>query len=113
MVHHRPPWCAVDARRRAVEAKRVLGEIAKGGDPAANRKAARNVATVSELCDRYWEDVTKGRLLTRSGRPKKESTLESDIGRIERHIKPLLGTLPVAALTRKDVENFMHAVAEG
>ena len=35
------------------------------------------------------------------------------IGRIERHIKPLLGRRTVSALTREDVEAFMHDVAAG
>src|SRR5262249_23085875 len=40
-------------------------------------------------------------------------TLAIDRGRIERHFKPLLGTRTVAAVTRADIERFMHAVAEG
>ena len=36
-----------------------------------------------------------------------------DKGRIERHIKPLLGSLAVASVTRNDVDRFMHDVAEG
>jgi integrase len=44
---------------------------------------------------------------------KKANTLGDDKGRIERHIKPLLGNLAVAAVTRDDVERFMHDVAEG
>jgi integrase len=36
-----------------------------------------------------------------------------DRGRIERHIKPLLGRIKVAAVTREDVETFMLDVAEG
>src|SRR5690349_17752621 len=77
---HGAPWTPNEARE---EARRVLGEVAKGNDPAANRKASRKAVTVQELCDRYWQDVTTGRWLTRGGRPKKKSTLESDIGRIE------------------------------
>ena len=45
--------------------------------------------------------------------PKKSSTLATDQGRIERHIKPLLGQLKVAAVTRDDVDGFMHDVAAG
>jgi integrase len=36
-----------------------------------------------------------------------------DRGRIEGHIIPLLGRLPVAAVTKQDIERFMHAVAAG
>jgi hypothetical protein len=34
-------------------------------------------------------------------------------GRIARHIKPLLGALTVASVTREDVDQFMHDVAAG
>jgi len=36
-----------------------------------------------------------------------------DRGRIARHIKPLLGQFRVAAVTRQDVEAFLHDIAEG
>jgi hypothetical protein len=51
--------------------------------------------------------------VTRRGTAKRESTLLSDSGRSERHIKPLLGGIAVRDLTRQDVETFMHEVAEG
>ena len=50
--------------------------------------------TVAELCDMYIADAEAGRLLTRKGAAKKASTLTIDRGRIERHIKPLLGDRP-------------------
>jgi integrase len=59
------------------------------------------------------EDAEAGRILVRGGRPKKNSTLSSDRGRIHGHIIPLLGGLPVAAVTKQDVERFMHQVAAG
>ena len=52
-------------------------------------------------------------MCSKSGVTKKDSTLLIDKGRIERHIKPLLGTHPVAAVTRRDVERFLHDVKEG
>ena len=61
----------------------------------------------------HLADAEAGRLLTRSKAPKKASTLAVDKGRIERHIKPLLGRLAVAAVTREDIERFLHDVAEG
>ena len=39
-----------------------------------------------------------GRVLKRSGAAKKATTLAIDRGRIERHIKPLLGTHAIAAV---------------
>jgi integrase len=107
---HGSPWTPEMARN---EAKRILGEVVKGADPAAEKKASREALTVAELCDAYLADAKAGRLLTRRRQAKKPSTLVTDRGRIERHIKPLLGRLAVNAVTRRDIERFMHAVAEG
>jgi integrase len=85
----------------------------KDADPAADKKARRHSETVAELCDQYWRDAESGRLLTRRKVAKKASTLISDRGRIERHIKPLLGKMKVNAVAREDIETFMHSVAEG
>ena len=94
------------------EAKAKLGEIERGGDPSAERKAVRHARTIIELCDRYLADAEAGKVMHR-GKPKKPSTLAIDKGRIERHIKPLLGQRAVEDLTRNDVETFMHAVMDG
>ena len=107
---HGAPWTPDEARE---EAKRILGDVAKGADPAGEKQAARKAKTVAELCDLYLADVEVGRLLTRRKVAKKASTIATDRGRIERHIKPLLGRLKVAAVTREDIERFMHGVAEG
>jgi hypothetical protein len=95
------------------EARRLLGDVAHQRDPAAEKRAARNAQTVAELCDLYLADAEAGRLVTRRRTQKKASTLAIDKGRIARHIKPLLGQLRVTAVTREDVECFMHDVAEG
>lgn len=107
---HGSPWTPETARNEAI---RLLGEIAKGGDPAADKMVSRSATTVAELCDLYLADAEAGRLLTRRKIAKKESTLISDRGRIARHIKPLLGRMTVAAVTTDDVEAMMHAVAAG
>jgi integrase len=107
---HGAPWTPDGARE---EARRLLGEVVKGADPAADKREAREAMTVAELSDEYLADAQAGRLLTRRRQAKKTSTLEIDKGRIERHIKPLLGRKAVAAVARADIERFMHAVAEG
>ena len=107
---HGAPWTPDTARE---EARRLLGAVARGADPAADKTAIREAVTVGELCDLYLADAESGRLLTRRKAPKKASTLLSDKGRIAGHIRPKLGKLPVAAVTPRDVEAFMHAVAEG
>lgn len=107
---HGAPWTPDSARE---EARRLLGEVARGADPAADKQAARKAHTVAELCDMYLEDADAGRLMTRSRASKKASTLATDRSRIKRHIKPLLGSYKVAAVTSTDVEHFMHDVAAG
>jgi integrase len=107
---HGAPWTVETARKQA---KAILGRVAKGDDPAAEKREKRQAATITELCDLYLADAEAGRLLTRRGVAKKPSTLTTDKSRIERHIKPLLGTMKVSAVTRADVEEFMHAIAEG
>jgi Arm DNA-binding domain/Phage integrase, N-terminal SAM-like domain len=107
---HGAPWTPDMAR---AEARRLLGDVTKGNDPAGQKQAVRKAATVAELCDAYVEASESGRILTRRKIPKKESTLATDKGRIERHIKPLLGKLKVAAVTERDVERFRDMVAEG
>jgi integrase len=107
---HGAPWTPETARE---EAKRLLGEVAHSADPAADKRAKRNAKTVAELCDAYLTDAKSGRLLTRRKTAKKASTLAIDAGRIERHIKPLLGRHAVAAITRDDIETLLHDIAGG
>jgi integrase len=106
---HGAPWTPETARD---EARRLLGEVAHKADPAAEKHAKRSAKTVAELCDLYFADANAGRLSTRRVQ-KKSSTLAVDCGRIERHIKPLLGRRAVSAVTREDIEAFMRDVASG
>lgn len=107
---HGAPWTPDTARD---EARRLLGDVSQGNDPSAAKQAKRSAATVSELCDLYLEDAEAGRLLTRRGGTKKPSTILTDRSRVSAHIKPILGAMKVPAVTRDDVEAFMHQVAEG
>ena len=107
---HGSPWTPETAREAA---KRILGHVVDGIDPAAEKRAKRKAASVAELCDLYIADAEAGQLLTRRKMAKKASTIATDKGRIERHIKPLLGSMKVAAVMREDVDDFMHSVAEG
>lgn len=97
------------ARRLALS---EMAKIAQGDDPAQIRQSAKHVRTVGELCDVYFEEASRGRVLYR-GKAKKPNTLRIDKGRIERHIKPLLGDKAIQSLTRRDVEIFMFDVRDG
>lgn len=115
----------VTAEQARRDARVMLGHLAEWrkdrragrnrADPLAieRQAAARQAETMAKLCDLYLADAESGRLLTRRGMAKKPSTLATDRGRIERHIKPRLGRLALADVTRADVERFMHDIAEG
>jgi site-specific recombinase XerD len=86
------------------KAEKLRAGILDGADPAGERKAMRSAITVAELCDEYLEE----------GKTRfKGSTLIVDTSRIERHVKPLLGTRAVASLTRADMEKFLRDVMTG
>jgi integrase len=99
-----------EARQRALKA---LGRVADGQDPSATRNAARGAMTVATLCDQYLAAAEKGLVLTKRKRAKSDSTLATDRGRIERHIKPLLGKMAVADVQPLDVRRFLAAVQSG
>jgi Arm DNA-binding domain/Phage integrase, N-terminal SAM-like domain len=95
------PWTPDEARD---EARRLLGDIARGDDPAANR-TRRGGTTIKQLCDAYLADGKAGKLM------KKASTIVTDESRLRKHIIPILGHLPVHAIGRSDIESFLHEVA--
>jgi integrase len=107
---HGAPWTPDMAR---TEARRLLVEVAGGADPADQKLDDRKAATIADLCDDYLEAAKSGRVLTRRREAKKASTLATDSCRISRHIKPLLGSLKVAAVTRADIERFNENVPGG
>jgi integrase len=110
-------WFAIDSddsplRNRKITTV-VLGEVVAGRDPATEKHARRSGVTVAELCRRYLADAEAGRLLLRSGQPKKPRTLLNDRIRITNHVVPSLGALPIDAVTKQDVEKMMHTIAAG
>lgn len=91
-----------DAARKV--ANRILADVAHGKDPQDELAAKRREMTVSALCDLYLQEGTE---------TKKASTLSTDTGRIERHIKPLLGKRLITEISGTDIEHFMRDVAKG
>jgi integrase len=98
---HGSPWTPETAR---IEAKRLLAEVAAGRDPAKARKEDRKAPTFDQLTDFY---------LSEGVGHKKPSTLKADRGRIEHHLRPLLGKLRADRIVRADVERMRNSVAAG
>lgn len=98
---HGAPWTPETARKKVLA---LLSEIADGDDPAEVREDLKRRITMAELCDIYLREGSS---------EKKPSTLATDRGRIERHIKPLLAKKDARTLKRRDIEQFMRDVADG
>ena len=98
---HGSPWTPEMARK---EALRLLGDVAKGLDPSEKRNSQRKALLFRDLCDLYLAEGTAH---------KKPATIKSDIGRINHHLKPLLGSKPVTAITRADIERLLIDIAKG
>lgn len=103
-------WTAETARREAIA---QLGRVAAGDDPAEERLEDLRAMTVKQLCERYITDLGNGLILGKGGRPKKQSTIDTDIGRIRRHVIPLIGTRRVKDLTRADMVKIMRDIMAG
>ena len=104
---------AVTPEMARVAARKKLAEVAGGADPSAERHAIREGLTVTEVCDWYLKEAGSRRLLGRTRRPIKASSVAMDRSRIEVHIKPLLGPRLVSKLTLRDIEAMQADIAAG
>lgn len=103
-------WTAETARQ---EAKIQFGRVAQGDNPAEERQLDHKAITVKELCDLYRADLEAGLILGKGGRPKKASTISTDLGRMKRHLIPLIGNRRVKDLTKADANKLMKDIMAG
>jgi integrase len=103
-------WTPETARQ---EAKIQLGRIAKGDNPAEERQLDHRAITIKELCNLYSADMKAGLILGKGGRPKKASTIYTDIGRMNCHIIPLVGNRRVKDFTKADANRLLKDVMAG
>ena len=92
----------VDQARKAAED--YLASAHLGNDLVGAERKVRAEMTVSQLCEEYIEHGME---------TKKASTVKTDKGRINAHIRPLLGKKKISAVTRQDIERFLSDVAKG
>ncbi len=104
------PLTAEQARDKA---RLELARVIEGEDPADERDQLRAAITVNKLCDLYLEAADAGLVLGRKGLPKKQSTIDSDRCRVGAHIRPLIGHVRAAEVSRADIETLKRDVALG
>jgi integrase len=104
--HGRPRWLHLgdagaiglaDARTLAAEA---MLAVARGKDPAAEKRAERGAGTFAELAERYVEHYAKRR---------NKSWAQAD-KLIRRHALPRWGNLQAASISRADVRAMMSRI---
>jgi integrase len=95
---HGAPWTPDMARKKARE---ILGDAARGADPAAAKQAARKAITVAELGERF--------LIEHAEAKRKASTAKEYRRLLEHIVLPAIGKHKVANLTRQDIADFHHA----
>lgn len=87
------------------EAKRILGEVATGKDPAGDRaKAANGAISFDRFCDTYLEQHADAK--------KKASSAAEDRRLIDTKLRKRFRRQPVGEITRAEVARF-HAALKG
>ena len=88
----------VDEARKL--AKEVMGQVAKGDNPAEDLAQQRRAPTIAALCERFYESHVKERC--------KPSTQREYRRAIDLFIVPAIGSFKVADVERKDIADLHH-----
>ena len=96
---------ALTCEQARTNAEAMSRSVKGGGDPLADKAAARNALTVNGLLDRY---VASAHYATKAA-----STQATGRGQIERHLKPLLGKRHVNRLEQDDIRRAFAAIRDG
>lgn len=95
---HGSPWTAETARK---EAKRLLGLVENGADPAADKSARKEAPTLADLAERFLAEHAEAK--------RKASTAAEYRRLVYKIILPALGKRKVADVTRADITKLHHA----
>jgi integrase len=94
----------ITPERARARAKVILGAVAHGHDPAAQKTAERGTPTVAELADRFMADHVRAK--------RKAGTAEFYRDILDRIVKPALGTTKADKLTRHQVGKLHSSLAD-
>jgi integrase len=104
--HGRPRWLHLGdagaiglADARTLTAEAMLA-VARGGDPAAERKAERGAGTFAELASRYLEQWAK----------KHNKSWRQGEALVSRYATPRWGKLQASSIMRSDVKALMSSI---
>jgi integrase len=98
-IGRHPDLTATAARDQAITWR---ARIAQGEDPLERRRVDREASTVKELAQDYLENYAKVR--------KRSKSVADDKANIDGVIVPHLGSLKVAAVTRRDIEALHNSM---
>ncbi|HEX7945674.1 MAG TPA: integrase arm-type DNA-binding domain-containing protein, partial [Phenylobacterium sp.] len=103
---------AVDLGDARDKAFKVLSALADGADPASEARKAkeaaknREVRTFGDLADAYL-DACKAGTWRPKNKTKRASTLATETAVLKRHIRPRLGSIELADVTRRRVRSLL------
>ena len=86
-------------------ARDALCAAARGRDPSGERKTARAAVTFDDLVEAY--------LGSDAWTKKSPSTKAVDLGRIDRHLRPLLGKRAILSIARPDMVKVFRDITDG
>lgn len=90
-----------EARR---EARQILAEVERGGDPAEERRRKDRSETLADLASRYLAEHAEVK--------KKPRSVAEDRRLLEKRVLPVLGRRQVADLSRPDVARLHHSLRD-
>ena len=96
---HGAPWTPETARK---EARRLLGTVEGGADPAADKIARKEAPTIADLAERFLAEHAEAK--------RKASTAVEYRRLLDRIILPALGKRKVTDIDRRDVGKLHHGV---
>jgi len=96
-------WGVWSVEAARAEARDLKHRVDKGDDPQQAKQAARDAATVADLCERFVAEYLPA---------KREATRRGYANIIRRTIKPELGRKLVSAVDHSDVERLHRGISK-
>lgn len=84
------------------DARALLVDVAKGGNPSEDKRLYRHVPTVEALCDRFMKEYVPSAC--------KPSTQKEYRRNVDLFIKPAMGKLKIIDVTRADISKFHQSL---